>query len=381
MTTNKHPRYTFVKNGIYYYTKSVPADLRHHYLTSRLVYSLRTRSRSQALQASKSLNARLNQYWLNLRMKDNEVPMSHLLVSSIGNMKIDDVPDLQEMLTLYLEHRGKGKSDNFHAQNRKAVQYFIKAVGKRKLNQITSKDAAKFRDWLVDKGLKMSSVHRYFSVIRAMFSFAISENGLETRNPCIGVYLPPKTDAESRIPIKGCLLKDLQSKCFNIDDDIRHLLALVSDSGLRLGEAVGLLKSDIKIDGSIPHLIVQEHPHRRLKTKASKRLVPLVGYSLWAAQRVLQTNSDSKHCFPRYSNDKASRPDSASANFSVWLAANVAKGITVHGLRHGFRDRLRDAQVPTEAIDQMGGWSRRSVGAGYGDGYSLEILFEFMNKI
>ena len=30
-----------------------------------------------------------------------------------------------------------------------------------------------------------------------------------------------------------------------IDDDLRWLIALLSDTGMRLGEAVGLLKSDI----------------------------------------------------------------------------------------------------------------------------------------
>ncbi len=32
-------------------------------------------------------------------------------------------------------------------------------------------------------------------------------------------------------------------------------------------------------------------------------------------------------------------------------------GKTTHCLRHSFRDRLRDCDVPLEAIDQLGGWS------------------------
>ena len=381
MATKKHPSYTFTKNGIYYYSRAVPMDLRQHYASARLVYSLRTRSRSQALVASKSLSLRLDQYWLTLRMNDKDVPLGHLLVSSSGKSKFEDMPDLKAMLAIYLEQRGKNKNENFHGQNKKAVEYFIKVIGNRKLSQITSKEAALYRDWLVKRGLKMSSVHRYYSVLRAITGFVISENGLDLRNPFVGVYLPPKYDSESRLAIKGKNLEIIQSKCRELDDDIRHLLALISDSGMRLGEAVGLLKSDINIDAAIPHLIIQEHPHRRLKTKASRRLVPLVGLSLWAAKRVLETNESSNHCFPRYSNDDASKPDAASGNFSVWLKANIAEGATIHGLRHGFRDRLRDAKVPTEAIDQMGGWSKRSVGAGYGDGYSLEVLHEFMKRI
>ena len=38
------------------------------------------------------------------------------------------------------------------------------------------------------------------------------------------------------------------------DDDLRWLVALLSDTGMRLGEAVGLLKSDIILDTDTPHL-------------------------------------------------------------------------------------------------------------------------------
>jgi len=359
----------------------VPSDLRHHYTSTRLIHSLRTRSRSQALLASKSLTARLDEYWLTLRMNDKDIPLSHLLVGSSGKLNHDDIPDIKETLSLYLEHRGKEKNENFKAQSKRAVEYFSKVIGNRKLSQITSKDAATYRDWLVKRGLKMSSVHRYYSVLRAITGFVLSERGLDYRNPFVGIYLPPKSDSDKRLSIKGKYLETLQTKCLLLDDEIRHLLALISDSGMRLGEAVGLLKSDLKLDAAIPHIVIQEHPHRRLKTKASSRLVPLVGFSLWAAKRILNTNKHSHHCFPRYSNDEATRADTASGNFSVWLTANVVQGATVHGMRHGFRDRLRDAKVPTEAIDQMGGWSRRSVGAGYGDGYSLEVLYEFMKRI
>ena len=51
-------------------------------------------------------------------------------------------------------------------------------------------------------------------------------------------------------------------------------------------------------------------------------------------------------------------------------------------LRHTFRDRLRAAEVPLEAIDQFGGWSSvSSIGSKYGRGYSVEHLREFMGRL
>ena len=53
----------------------------------------------------------------------------------------------------------------------------------------------------------------------------------------------------------------------------------------------------------------------------------------------------------------------------------------IHGLRHTFRDRLRAVEAPLDMIDQLGGWSLQSVGQGYGDGYSIDKLSEWMSKL
>ena len=67
------------------------------------------------------------------------------------------------------------------------------------------------------------------------------------------------------------------------------IVALVSDTGMRLSETVGLAYDDLRVkDQEIPHVIVQNHPWRRLKTKGIERRIPLVEASLWAAQS-LQT--------------------------------------------------------------------------------------------
>jgi len=57
------------------------------------------------------------------------------------------------------------------------------------------------------------------------------------------------------------------------------------------------------------------------------------------------------------------------------------KDDVIHGLRNSFRDRLRALETPTDLIDQLGGWSMRTVGQGYGDGYSLHMLMKYMQKL
>ena len=50
-------------------------------------------------------------------------------------------------------------------------------------------------------------------------------------------------------------------------------------------------------------------------------------------------------------------------------------------VRHSFRDRLRAVEAPVDLIDQLGGWSLQSVGQGYGDGYPLTVLQQWMLKL
>ena len=57
------------------------------------------------------------------------------------------------------------------------------------------------------------------------------------------------------------------------------------------------------------------------------------------------------------------------------------KNDIIQVLRNSFRDRLRSIETPPDMIDQLGGWTLRSIGQGYGDGYSLELMQSYLEKM
>ena len=118
-----------------------------------------------------------------------------------------------------------------------------------------------------------------------------------------------------------------------------------------------------------------------MKTKGSERTLPLVGCSLWAAKRAVEASQQSNYLFPRYCNDIGCKANSASAALNKWLKQTIGDGYVMHSFRHSMRDRLRAVQCPSEMIDQIGGWSKKSVGEGYGEGYGFEPLLRFMLEI
>ena len=45
------------------------------------------------------------------------------------------------------------------------------------------------------------------------------------------------------------------------------------------------------------------------------------------------------------------------------------------------RDRLRAVECPSNVIDQIGGWATEGVGQVYGEGYSVQVLDNWLTRI
>ena len=279
MVDISHPRYTYKKRGVFYFSKSVPTDLRHHYLKPRIIQSLKTKSQAQARYASQKLVSRLDDYWSTLRIKEADIPASHLL-RSVPSQNIHSIlPTINDALDLYHRVKGEGRSPAFFTHSKRSVDYVVQCLGCRSLDQYYSADGAAFRDWLRNRGLSVASVQRNFNSLKAMVNFAIQELGLECRNAFTGVYLAYESSSEKRQPVTTSQIKRLQEQCYLIDDDVRWLVALISDTGMRLAEAAGLKIDDLNLEHQYPHLTLKPYVHRSLKTKASERVIPLVGAS------------------------------------------------------------------------------------------------------
>ena len=189
-----------------------------------------------------------------------------------------------------------------------------------------------------------------------------------------------KNDASTRKPIPNDVLKVIQERCRATDDEQRWLVALISDTGMRLSEAAGLARDDVVLDAEIPHVIIRPHSWRRVKTKGSERTIPLVGEALWSAQRAVEA-SQSPCLFPRYCDGITTNSNSASAALNKWLKQVAGSNYVIHSFRHSMRDRLRAVNCPSDMIDQIGGWSKKSIGEGYGEGFQLKQIQHMMRLI
>jgi integrase len=312
-------------------------------------------------------------------MQDMELPAAHLIVAE-ADLSTTNGPTLTDALHIYLSLKGKGQDPVFSRTATRNIQNVIDVLGDRPVSAYTSSDAATFRDSLFARGLSSSSVKRMFGSVRSILNLVISEHGLESKNAFTRTYMPIRDDVAARKPFSAGSIKHVQQLCVSMDDDMRWLVALISDTGMRLSEAAALAKDDIHIDCPHPHIDLKPYPWRQLKTASSTRLIPLVGSSLWAAERIMQSVSDT-YAFPRYCSEDRCKSNSASAALNKWLTNYVEDGIVIHSFRHSLRDRLRAVECPADVVDQIGGWRTAGIGQGYGRGYPLEVLSKWMSRI
>ena len=259
-----------IRDGVYYYVRHIPYDLASIYSVTRLCFSLKTKSLKAAIRTSRSVTQRLEDYWLGLRLQNMDIPAIQVVRAS------DEANDatlcLSEACELYLRLKGVGKDKVFIRTANRNTGYVTKLLGDKPISSYSSNEAAHFRDWCIDRGMGIKTVKRVFSSIRAIVNLAIAEEGLDCSNAFARTYFPDDDNAQSRQPISMEDIKKVQSLCKDIDDEMRWLIALISDTGMRLGEAAGLLKADIKVNEPIPHIDLKPHPKRTLKTKGIKDL-------------------------------------------------------------------------------------------------------------
>ena len=87
MLTKSIP-YTFIRGGYFYFSRRVPADLRHHYSYPRVVQGLHTSSPQKARVQANIAAAKLDAYWSQMRLANSDVIGMSLVKTSSNNINV-----------------------------------------------------------------------------------------------------------------------------------------------------------------------------------------------------------------------------------------------------------------------------------------------------
>ena len=82
---HKSVPYIRCRDGIYYFVRRVPDDVKSYYSSDRISMSLRTKSNGVAIRATKSICQRLDDYWI---VKIYQIRLKNYKVIKIWILKI-----------------------------------------------------------------------------------------------------------------------------------------------------------------------------------------------------------------------------------------------------------------------------------------------------
>ena len=306
--------YLHKRQGIFYLYKRIPTRLISHYGKQFIRKSLRTRDRKEAVRAASSLVAAMEKEWNEQILN---VPDSGS-VFSLFEKQTSSIPLLSEAGRFYVDMKGKTGDKRFERYTSRVVAEVIGLSGDKLVSAYTRHDALAFRDALLERGSANATVKRNFECIRAIWNFAAREHGVGTANPFSNMNYGNGRRPVKRKPVPVEDIKKLQALCYAMDDEIRWLVALLSDSGMRLSEVAVLITSDIHLNSKVPHIRLKPHSWRPLKTSGSERYVPMVGAALWAIERASE-NAEGSFLFPRYCTSVECKADYASNTLNKWL--------------------------------------------------------------
>ncbi|MBT6200307.1 MAG: hypothetical protein HOI21_07240 [Bacteroidetes Order II. Incertae sedis bacterium] len=132
------------------------------------------------------------------------------------------------------------------------------------------------------------------------------------------------------------------------------------------------------------------HANKLLKSESAERVIPihptLIKIGLLKYHKRI-SKSGGTRLFPAA---KLRTSGSSTDLFSVWfnerfLPSLDAKTVrtSFYSFRHNFRDALREANMPRDALRELCGWSRYKAGweGIYGNGYRTETLAKYMAQV
>lgn len=246
-----------------------------------------------------------------------------------------------------------------------AISNFISVVGDKRLVDLTRNDGLAFRDYWLERlaaeNKAPNTANKQFGFLQNMVRTVLEHLHLDFVPIFSGLRFDEtiklqRIRFETDFIISKLLPPDALPR---LSESGVALIHLMSETGARPAELIGIDESEIFLDHKIPYIHIKPNNHRALKTKNSEREIPLIGYSLAAA------NDGAFEKVKKY----RTMPDNLTSLIGVYFKRNKilpSKQTSLYSLRHSFSDRLIEAEVPEKMQKYLMGHDLGSVSYGFG---------------
>lgn len=300
-------------------------------------------------------------------------PRDLAILKALGQGSRDKrpAPTLEDARRLYLKE--KVKDDKKRQQQLERVFGLVTDIVTldTPMTSLRRADAREIRDHLLD-GRTAASVRRYLNTLRAALTHAARElEVIDFVNPFAGLSIedkqPGAIDKRRRDSFTEEELRHTRAHVLATSErpDLKLIWRLLEGTGCRGAEIAGLRVADVYLKHAIPHISVEWHDKRRIKTTSSIRVIPLIGDALAAAREAVEDAKGQDVLFQAYCREGGA--DSLSAALGKHVRACVTrKEVVTYSLRHRVTDGLRLADVSRFDEDMLMGHTQGKTSEVYG---------------
>ncbi len=259
----------------------------------------------------------------------------------------------------YLNH---ASIDGYYRREAETVWALYKTLTDSKpLKDASRDDGRKLVAYFEGQKLKSATIQKKLAWPTAAVNLAIKEGRLKF-NPFSSI-VPKRDDKQKRLPLSEADIKNAKRSLDRLDKGDQMLFRLLATSGMRLSEAFEI-EAELKERGC-RYVIVGK------KTEQSERRVPLPAGVLPHLPKSI--------IGPLF---KGGAP-AASKRLNRFLndCGIVDPRKVLHSLRHRAQDRLRAAGCPEDTRWAILGHEEKTVAAGYGEGFPVPLLKQWIDKI
>jgi integrase/recombinase XerC len=230
-----------------------------------------------------------------------------------------------------------------YEQNLATLAVYCRSRGIRTADQLTHRLLRGFLVELNGRGLKPTTVARYFAAVRSFCRFLVREGVLD-QDPARAL----RTPAQRRtLPLH--LAEDEVGRLIDATPDPRDraILETLYGGGLRVSELVGLDRDDLDL----------RHGVARVRGKGrQERLTPLGGAAVRALTEYLRARPRAADPRPVFLNRRGTRLTSRSVHRLLQDSArraDVDPRTTPHTLRHSFATHLLDRGANLREVQEL----------------------------
>lgn len=257
---------------------------------------------------------------------------------------------------------------------KKSIKNLIAVIGDKRLNQITPDDMQDFHHWWLERleieELTANSANKDFTHIAGILKLVNERKKFRLDLPLSG-YRFSEDEKVPRPPFSDEWIRDKMlapGALDGLNSEARAILLGMINTGYRPSEGAALRAEHIILDGDVPMIRIAPEAKREIKTKSSKRYIPLTGISL----DIFRAYPDG---FARYHDSAAS----LSATLNKYLRTNglmESEAHVVYSVRHSFEDRMLRAGFDDRIRRDLMGHAldRERYGDGGGPVHKLKLL-------